>query len=307
MTLLIVLAVIAVVGLGIWLFDKVVDGVAEAALALVALPFRGLWRQARKNHDEHVLRTTQSFRSALPAEDAAQVISNLPGVAETAQPGPMLPHYRHREHGRVVVGVGNDTHGIYEAAVSIQPAENGDTVGEVTALSWSEPLDVALAAHHDLLDTVFPALHARNPQLAVTTSSPGADGGPATRLATPTPGAWPNHRRQTSSTARHLPALPTAAIAVFTLAVVIALAVGTGVFHTTTKSELCSSYGTALGAMADDFKLNVTDEMNDLADKAKGYDDDGVEKDGKEIDDLDGRFSSSDFTSDTTHIAGVCA
>lgn len=307
MTLVIGLAIIAAVGVGVWLLDKLVDGVADAALALVALPFRGLWRQARRNRDAHVLAATQSFRSALPADVASQVISSLPGVAQGATPGPMLPHYRHREPGRVVIAVGNDTHGIYEAAVAVHPGESGDTVGEVTVLSWSEPSESALAAHHDLLDTAFPALHAANAQMTVMTTVGAGTPAPASRFATPPAGAWPDHRRPTSSTAHHLPALPTAAIGVFVVAVVVALAVGSGAFHTTTKGELCSSYSTALGVMGDDSTFNVTDQMQDLADKAKGYDDGDVQEDGKEIDDLGHLFSGSAFSSATTHIAGVCS
>jgi hypothetical protein len=306
MTLVIVVAIIAAIVVGIWLLDKVVDGLAAGAIALAAVPFRGLWRQAKKNHDSHVLRSTQSFHAALPAEEASQIISALPGVAEGAAPGPLLPHYRHREPGRVIVAVGNDTLGVYEAAVTVRPDSNGDTVGEVTALSWGDPLEAALAAHHDLLDTVFPALHARDEHLAVTTPA-GTGSGVAARVAAPPPAAWPHHRNQTSSIARHLPALPSAAIGVFTLAVVFALAFGTGVFHTTTKSELCSSYSAALRVMADDSTFDTSDEMNDLADKAKGYDDGDVQKDGKELGDMSGMFSSSDFSSATSHIAGVCA
>jgi hypothetical protein len=307
-TLLLALGIIAAIAAGIWLLDKVVDGVADAAIALVALPFRGLWRQAETNRYAHELGTTQSFRVAMSAEEASQVISTLPGVAEAATPGPLMPHYRHRENGRVVIAVGNDTQGIYEASVAVHAGDDGDTLGEVTVLWWSGPPRSSLAAHHDLLDTVFLALHAVTPQLAVASApAAGPGAGVATRLAPAPATAWPNHRRQSSSVARHLPAIPTAAIVVLALAVVVALAVGSGTFHTTTKDELCSSYESALGVVNDDTTIDVTDEVSDLADKAKGYDDGDVRDDGGELEDIDGMFSPSTFSSATTHIAGVCS
>lgn len=127
--------------------------------------------------------------------------------------------------------------------------------------------------------------------------------------APPTP---PRRPTPAADVAGRIPLLPAIAGALVLVGLIGALAGGCGGGlsavggYSTSRSELCSAYRTALNAFDDDSEFDVTDELTALADAAKDYDDSGVRSDGEDVDSSSGLISESGFRSDTRNIAAEC-
>ncbi|ETD31786.1 hypothetical protein [Williamsia sp. D3] len=325
---LVVLFIIAAV-VGVWLWEKTVDGATNMLLRAIIWPFEKLFGFAMNSEALRTFQTPQRFQLAATPDQVRERLAQLPRVTAEPGNGRIAPYYLDRQPQRIRIGVGNHVATPYELDIEFTAGWPG-TCGELHYLRWDDDPSDDMDIHRDLLQDVFGALRALDSMLYVTTD-------PIT-INTETPPPDPATREQPSSTpplqpgagapilpvvgpvaaasaVRRLPAIPAIAVGLFAMALVVGSCSAMGIFSPTSTPELCSAYSKAKGGFSYeasdsvvDFmdKQNLGEEISELEDRASSYDDDGVEDDADEIGDLGETISESEFDSATTHIASVC-
>lgn len=325
---LIVLFIIAAI-VGVWLWDRLVDGATNVLVRAVVWPFEKLFGVAKKSDALRTFRAAQHFQLAATPERVREVLGALREVATDPLDGRIAPYYVERQPQCIRIGVGNGTITPYELAIEFTAGWPG-TCGELRYLRWPEDPSDDMGIHRMLLENIFGSLGTLDSMLYVTTDpitidteTPPPD--PATReQPTSRPPLRPGAGAPilpvvgpvaAASAVRRLPAIPAIAVGLFVMALVVGSCSAMGFFSPTSTPELCSAYSEAKGGFSYgasdnvvDFmdKQNLGEEISELEDRASSYDDDGVKDDAGEIGDLGETVSESEFDSATTHIASVC-
>jgi hypothetical protein len=325
---LVVLFLVAVF-VGVWLWERLVDGATDMLLLAVIWPFAKLFGLAKTSEAMRTFRTPQRFQLAASPDRVREALGQLRGVTADPGSGRIAPYYLDRQPERIRIGVGNHVVTRYELEIEFTTGWPG-TCGELHYLRWDDDPSDHMDIHRALLEDIFGSLSALDPMLYVTTEpividteTPPPD--PATRAE---PSSRPTLRpgagapllpgvgtRAAGSAVSRLPAIPAVAAGLFAMALVVGSCSAIGIFSPTTTPELCSAYSDAKGGFGYDSSDNVYEfmqkqdlgeEISELQDRADSYDNSGVEDDADEIGDLGETVTESEFDSATTHIASIC-
>jgi hypothetical protein len=325
---LVLLFIVAAI-VGIWLWERLVDGATDMLLRAVIWPFATLFGVAKKSEAMRTFRTPQRFQLAPTPDRVRETLGQLRGVTNEPVNGRIAPYFLDRRPQCIRIGVGNQLVTPYELEIEFTAGWPG-TCGELHYLRWDDDPSDDMDIHRALLQDIFGSLGALDSMLHVTTEpiiidtetplpDPASRAEPSSRPtlrpgagAPILPGVGP---MAAGSAVGRLPAIPAVAVGLFVMALVVGSCSAIGIFSPATTPELCSAYSDAKGGFSYDSSDNVVEfmqkqdlgeEISELQDRADSYDNSGVEDDADEIGDLGETVTESEFDSATTHIASIC-
>jgi hypothetical protein len=164
---LVLLFIVAAI-VGIWLWERLVDGATDMLLRAVIWPFATLFGVAKKSEAMRTFRTPQRFQLAATPDRVRETLGQLRSVTNEPVNGRIAPYFLDRRPQCIRIGVGNQLVTPYELEIESTAGWPG-TCGELHYLRWDDDPSDDMDIHRALLQDIFGSLGALDSMLHVTT------------------------------------------------------------------------------------------------------------------------------------------